>query len=221
MTARVLLFRLEFGGAATAFGNVEQRVVAEATTAAPLAQDLAAPLARRNQRLLARRDIGGDAVESGAAILAVGQCRQQFVVIGLVTAVARVTGRVHAWRAAKRIDGKTGVVGDGRQPGRIGRVLRLDQGVLGECRAGFIGVADTVFRLGSDLDVEDKGKLRYSVENMPPGAEFDSLSLTFTWTPTYEQSGTYVLDFLVKDPPGALDRDASTITVVHIDRKPE
>jgi hypothetical protein len=74
---------------------------------------------------------------------------------------------------------------------------------------------------GSDPDIEDKGKLRYSVENMPAGAKFDSLTLTFSWTPTFEQSGTYVLDFIVKDPPGALDRDASTITVVHIDRKPE
>lgn len=74
---------------------------------------------------------------------------------------------------------------------------------------------------GSDLDIEDKGKLKYIVENMPPGAKFDSLTLTFSWTPTYEQAGTHVLDFIVKDPPGALDRDASTITVIHIDRKPE
>jgi len=74
---------------------------------------------------------------------------------------------------------------------------------------------------GSDEDIEDKGKLTYRVDNLPSGAEFDSLSRTFTWTPTFDQSGTYALDFIVKDPPGALDRDASTITVIHIDRKPE
>ncbi len=73
---------------------------------------------------------------------------------------------------------------------------------------------------GSDEDVEDTGKLTYLVDGLPAGAQFDSLTRTFTWTPSYEQSGTYVLDFIVKDPPGALDRDASTITVIHVDRKP-
>jgi hypothetical protein len=73
---------------------------------------------------------------------------------------------------------------------------------------------------GSDPDKEDQGKLTYSTENLPEGAVFDSLKRKFTWTPNYDQSGTYVVDFIVKDPPGAIARDASTITVIHVDRKP-
>jgi len=52
---------------------------------------------------------------------------------------------------------------------------------------------------GSDPDIEDKGRLTYLVENAPQGVQFDSLSRTFTWTPTYEQSGTYVMDFVVNN----------------------
>jgi len=73
---------------------------------------------------------------------------------------------------------------------------------------------------GSDEDKEDTGKLAYLAENLPQGAVFDPTTRTFIWTPSYEQSGIYVIDFIVKDPPGALDRDASTITVTHVDRKP-
>jgi hypothetical protein len=73
---------------------------------------------------------------------------------------------------------------------------------------------------GSDPDIEDKGRLVYSAENLPEGAVFDSTRRTFSWTPSYEQSGTYVIDFVVTDPPGASDRDASTITVTHVDRPP-
>jgi len=73
---------------------------------------------------------------------------------------------------------------------------------------------------GSDEDKEDAGRLVYSVENMPEGASFDAQKRMLTWTPTFEQSGTYVLDFVLSDQAGGVDRDASTITVVHIDRKP-
>ena len=74
---------------------------------------------------------------------------------------------------------------------------------------------------GSDPDIEDKGKLHYSAENLPAGAVFDSTKRTFSWQPNYDQSGTYVVDFIVKDPPGASDRDACTITVNHVDRPPK
>jgi hypothetical protein len=73
---------------------------------------------------------------------------------------------------------------------------------------------------GSDPDVEDTGKLVYSAENLPEGAGLDPQTRQFTWTPTYEQSGTYVIDFVITDPPGLVDRDASTIIVNHVDRKP-
>jgi hypothetical protein len=73
---------------------------------------------------------------------------------------------------------------------------------------------------GTDEDKEDAGRLVYSVENMPEGAVFDAQKRILTWTPTYEQSGTYVVDFVLSDQAGGTDRDASTIEVIHVDRKP-
>ncbi len=73
---------------------------------------------------------------------------------------------------------------------------------------------------GKDEDKEDKGKLVYSVENLPEGASFDPVSRVFTWKPTYKQSGTYMVDFVLSDQAGGLDRDGSTITIHHVDRKP-
>ena len=73
---------------------------------------------------------------------------------------------------------------------------------------------------GSDPDVEDRGRLTYQAENMPEGAQFDPKTRLFSWTPTYEQSGTYVIDFSIHDGAGGVMRDASTITVTHVDRPP-
>lgn len=73
---------------------------------------------------------------------------------------------------------------------------------------------------GSDPDIEDKGRLVYKSENMPMGANFDPATRTFSWTPTYEQSGIYTVDFLIEDPAGLVMRDGATITVNHVDRKP-
>ena len=74
---------------------------------------------------------------------------------------------------------------------------------------------------GSDPDKEDQQRLRYLAENIPDGASFDSTTRVFSWTPTYEQSGTYVVDFLLDDGAGGIDREPVTITVNHVDRKPE
>lgn len=74
---------------------------------------------------------------------------------------------------------------------------------------------------GSDPDKEDQQRLEYLAENIPEGAHFDSTTRMFGWTPTYEQSGIYVIDFLLDDGAGGIDREPVTITVNHIDRKPE
>ncbi len=74
---------------------------------------------------------------------------------------------------------------------------------------------------GSDPDKEDKGKLAYKAENLPDGAVFDELTRQFSWAPTFEQSGVYTVDFVINDPVGGTDRDASTITILHVDRNPE
>lgn len=73
---------------------------------------------------------------------------------------------------------------------------------------------------GSDPDIEDKGRLTYSAQGLPEGASFNPQSRIFTWTPTFEQSGIYAIDFAVHDPAGGVDRNVSTITVNHVDRKP-
>jgi PKD repeat protein len=73
---------------------------------------------------------------------------------------------------------------------------------------------------GSDPDIEDKGRLTYDAQSLPEGAQFNPATRVFTWTPTYEQSGVYTVDFAIMDPEGGIYRDASILTVNHIDRKP-
>ncbi len=41
--------------------------------------------------------------------------------------------------------------------------------------------------------------LTYSASNLPAGSTFDSLSRTFTWTPTTSQTGTYTVTFSASD----------------------
>lgn len=74
---------------------------------------------------------------------------------------------------------------------------------------------------GSDPDKEDQNRLSYRAEKLPPGATFDPATRTFSWTPSFEQSGTYVVDFLIDDGAGGIDREPMTITVNHVDRKPQ
>ena len=73
---------------------------------------------------------------------------------------------------------------------------------------------------GSDPDVEDQQRLAYRAENLPDGASFDPVSRQFAWTPTFEQSGSYVVDFLLDDGGGGIDREPITIDVTHVDRPP-
>ncbi|MCK4894889.1 MAG: tandem-95 repeat protein [Calditrichia bacterium] len=73
---------------------------------------------------------------------------------------------------------------------------------------------------GSDPDKEDIGKLIYRVENVPEGTSFDENTRTFRWEPTFKQSGVYIVDFLLEDGAGGVDREAVTLTVTHVDRPP-
>lgn len=74
---------------------------------------------------------------------------------------------------------------------------------------------------GSDPDREDAGKLRHFARNLPDGSKFDSLTLKFSWTPTYRQSGNYVVDFGIVDPSGLEDVKQLNITVNHVNLVPE
>jgi len=77
-----------------------------------------------------------------------------------------------------------------------------------------------VIKSGMDPDKEDTGKLIHRIDNLTEGASFDSLSLSFTWTPTYDHSGTYQLTAVVTDPSGFEAKRPFSITVVHVDRPP-
>lgn len=59
----------------------------------------------------------------------------------------------------------------------------------------------------------DGGTLTYSASALPSGATFDANSRTFSWTPTYSQSGMYQITFTAQDDSGGSDSETITITV--------
>jgi parallel beta-helix repeat protein len=66
----------------------------------------------------------------------------------------------------------------------------------------------------------DKNTLTYSTSNLPQGASFDTQTHTFTWTPSYEQAGTYDnIRFEVSDGKD-IDSEDITITVNNVNRPP-
>jgi VCBS repeat-containing protein len=68
----------------------------------------------------------------------------------------------------------------------------------------------------------DGDALTYFASTLPAGATFDSASGVFSWTPSYEQAGTYEMMFLVVDDgtPIYIDAEEITITVNNVDRAP-
>jgi hypothetical protein len=62
--------------------------------------------------------------------------------------------------------------------------------------------------------------MTYAASNLPPGATFDPLTRTFSWTPGFDQAGVYPnIHFAVSD--GDLtDAEDITITVVNFDLPP-
>ena len=61
----------------------------------------------------------------------------------------------------------------------------------------------------------DGDQLVYTASNLPEGASFDANTQTFSWTPRYDQEGTYTVHFEVSD--GELtDSEDVTITVVQL-----
>lgn len=58
------------------------------------------------------------------------------------------------------------------------------------------------------------GSLTYTCSDLPVGAIFDQETKTFSWTPTYSQSGTYDITITVTDEWGAFDSQTITVTVV-------
>ncbi|BDZ66599.1 putative Ig domain-containing protein [Methanobacterium ferruginis] len=61
--------------------------------------------------------------------------------------------------------------------------------------------------------------LTYSASGLPEGASFNSTTGVFSWTPTYDQAGTYHITFTVSDGISS-DSKEITITVNNINRAP-
>jgi hypothetical protein len=73
---------------------------------------------------------------------------------------------------------------------------------------------------GSDPDQEDEGKLRYSISNLPEGATLVTETGVFTWTPTYEQSGSYTLNAQVADSTGLTSEIQISLEITNVNRPP-
>ena len=71
--------------------------------------------------------------------------------------------------------------------------------------------------VSSDEDTDNK--LTYSAEGLPQGAEINEESGSITWTPDYNQAGTYNIAVKVSDGEAAA-QSTFTLTVNNINRAP-
>ncbi|MDP8240909.1 MAG: Ig-like domain-containing protein [Candidatus Hatepunaea meridiana] len=75
--------------------------------------------------------------------------------------------------------------------------------------------------IGSDPD-QDTLTIAYRSDDLPESVEFvdnEDGTGTFTWTPTYDESGEYTTTFIVSDEEFDIERDV-TVTVIHVNRTP-
>lgn len=81
-----------------------------------------------------------------------------------------------------------------------------------------------LFELVINATDPDNNTLTYQATNLPTGATFNPITRTFSWTPTFNQSGNYEnIEFTVSDngSPMELDVELIIITVGDINRAPE
>ncbi|MCH7850131.1 MAG: hypothetical protein IH845_00630 [Nanoarchaeota archaeon] len=71
------------------------------------------------------------------------------------------------------------------------------------------GIELSIVLSASDIDGDS---LSYNASNKPAGSDFDELTRTFTWTPSFSSNGTYFVNFSVSDGTD-LDFEIVTITV--------
>ena len=73
--------------------------------------------------------------------------------------------------------------------------------------------------IATDPDNEDQARLKVAASDLPEGATFDDQN-TFSWTPTYDQSGEYTVKFTLTDGAGGQDEITVPIVVTHVNRPP-
>jgi hypothetical protein len=66
----------------------------------------------------------------------------------------------------------------------------------------------------------DNDTITYSASNVPPGANFNATTRTFSWTPDYTQANTYNVTFRATDTGSLYDEEQITITVNNVNRMP-
>ncbi len=65
------------------------------------------------------------------------------------------------------------------------------------------------------------GPVNLTMENLPPGAEFDSVNMhNLVWTPDMTQQGVYHLEIVAKDNNNAISRKTVTVHVLNLNRPP-
>jgi photosystem II stability/assembly factor-like uncharacterized protein len=76
--------------------------------------------------------------------------------------------------------------------------------------------------LVSGSDVDEGQTLKFTAPSLPPGASFIEGERRFTWTPNFEQAGTYTVLFALLDngAPPKSDTKTVTITVTNTNRAP-
>ena len=79
---------------------------------------------------------------------------------------------------------------------------------------------DSLLEFTINASDPDGDALSYSASNLPAGALFNPHTRTFSWTPTFEQSGTYHDIFFEVNDSKLTDGGSITIVVNHINRPP-
>ncbi|MBI4149096.1 tandem-95 repeat protein [Candidatus Woesearchaeota archaeon] len=91
-------------------------------------------------------------------------------------------------------------------------------------RAPVLAIADKTGRENELLQFtitatdQDNDSLAYTASNLPQGASFQNRQ--FSWTPTFQQSGSYSVTFTVSDGKGGADSKTIIITVSNVNRAP-
>jgi hypothetical protein len=66
----------------------------------------------------------------------------------------------------------------------------------------------------------DNDPLQFGASTLPIGASFNPQTKSFQWTPSFNQNGTYNVNFTVTDTYGLVDSENVLITVTNVNRAP-
>jgi len=73
----------------------------------------------------------------------------------------------------------------------------------------------------SATDTNTDDSIIYTATNLPAGASFNPVTHVFSWTPTFNQAGTYLgVEFTVTDNSSLSDFETTTISVNDVNRAP-